>query len=130
MSESDNNESNEPSMGGGEPGAEERQWAMFAHLAALIGFVIPFGTIIGPLVVWQMKKEQMPFVAEQGREALNFQITVGIAFLVSALLSVIIIGFLLMPIIGIGALILTIIAGLQANQGNHYEYPINWRLVK
>jgi uncharacterized Tic20 family protein len=130
MSESDNNEPNESATGGGEPSAEERQWAMFAHLAALSGFVIPFGTIIGPLVVWQMKKEQMPFVAEQGREALNFQITVGIAFLVSALLSVIIIGFLLMPIIGIGALILTIIAGLQANQGNHYEYPVNWRLVK
>ena len=133
MSETDNQESTDPgaaSPGSAEPSAEERQWAMFAHLSALIGFVIPFGTIIGPLVVWQMNKNEMPFVAEQGVEALNFQITVAIAFLISALLSVILIGFLLMPIIGIGALVLTIIAGIQANQGNHYEYPINWRIVK
>ena len=131
MSEMDNQESTDPgaSTGGSEPSAEERQWAMFAHLSALIGFVIPFGTIIGPLVVWQMKKNDMPFVAEQGVEALNFQITVAIAFLISALLSVILIGFLLMPIVGIGALVLTIIAGIQANQGNHYEYPVNWRIV-
>jgi uncharacterized Tic20 family protein len=133
MSETDNQESMEPgaaATGGAQLGAEEKQWAMFAHLSALIGFVIPFGTIIGPLVVWQMKKNDMPFVAEQGLEALNFQITVAIAFLIAALLSVILIGFLLMPIIGIGALVLTIIAGIQANQGNHYEYPVNWRIVK
>lgn len=133
MSETDNNE-NQPSPesggGGSEPGAEERQWAMFAHLSALIGFVIPFGTLIGPLVIWQLKKNDMPFVAEQGVEALNFQITVALAFLAAALLSVILIGFLLMPIIGIGALVLTIIAGIKANQGEHYEYPINWRIVK
>ena len=124
------NQPSEPPGVGGEPGPEERQWAMFAHLSALIGFVIPFGTIIGPLIVWQMKKIEMPFVAEQAVEALNFQITVAIAFLISALLSVILIGFLLMPIIGIGALVLTIIAGIQANQGIHYEYPVNWRVVK
>ena len=129
MSEMDNNQE-QPGSGGGEPGSEERQWAMIAHLSALIGFVIPFGTIIGPLVVWQMKKNDMPFVAEQGVEALNFQITVALAFLAAALLSVILIGFLLMPIIGIGALVLTIIAGIKANQGEHYEYPINWRIVK
>jgi len=81
-------------------------------------------------VVWQMKKNDMPFVAQQGVEALNFQITVALAFLAAALLSVILIGFLLMPIIGIGALVLTIIAGIKANQGEHYEYPINWRIVK
>jgi len=133
MSETDNqlgSQSPPPPPGSPEPSPEERQWAMFAHLSALIGFVIPFGTIIGPLVVWQMKKNEMPFVAEQGVEALNFQITVAIAFLVAALLSVILIGFLLMPIIGIAALVLTIIAGIQANQGNHYQYPIVWRLVK
>jgi uncharacterized Tic20 family protein len=134
MSESEShptgNQPTEPPAGSGEPGPAERQWAMFAHLSALIGFVIPFGTIIGPLIVWQMKKNEMPFVAEQAVEALNFQITVAIAFLISALLSVILIGFLLMPLIGLGALVLTIIAGIQANQGTHYEYPVNWRVVK
>ena len=54
------------------PDRESQQWAMFAHLSALTGFFIPFGNIIGPIVIWQLKKE-MPFVADQGKEALNFQ---------------------------------------------------------
>ena len=112
-----------------EVSAEERQWGMFAHLAALAGFIIPFGNIIGPLIIWQVKKNEMPFVDSQGREALNFQITVTIAFLVCILLSFILIGFLLMPVVGIGALVLAIIAAIQANQGVDYQYPINWRLV-
>ncbi len=109
--------------------AQERQWGMFAHLAALAGFIIPFGNIIGPLIIWQVKKNEMPFVDSQGREALNFQITVTIAFVVCFLLSFILIGFLLMPIVGIGALVLAIIAAIQANQGVDYQYPVNWRLV-
>jgi uncharacterized protein len=111
------------------PSAEERQWGMIAHISALVGFVIPFGNIIGPLIVWQMKKNDMPFVERQGKEALNFQITVTIAFFVCILLSFILIGFLLMPVVGIGALVLAIIAAIQANQGVEYQYPINWRLV-
>ena len=102
---------------------------MFAHLAALIGFVIPFGSFIGPLVVWQMKKAEMPFVDEQGKEALNFQITVAIALVVCFVLSFILIGLLLLPIVGIGALIFTIVAALKANAGEAYRYPISWRLV-
>jgi uncharacterized Tic20 family protein len=129
MSEMINQPSESPA-GGNEPGSEERQWGMFAHLSALAGFVIPFGTIIGPLIIWQMKKYDMPFVAEQGVEALNFQITVAIAFVIAALLSIILIGFLLMPLIGIGALVLTVIGGIKANEGVHYQYPINWRIVK
>jgi len=111
------------------PNAEERQWGMFAHLAALGGFVIPFGNIIGPLIIWQIKKNDMPFAAQQGREALNFQITVTIAMIACFLLSFIVIGLLLLPIVGIGALVFTIIGAIQANQGTPYEYPINWRLV-
>jgi uncharacterized protein len=77
--------------------SDERQWAMFAHLAALAGFVIPFGNLIGPLIVWQIKKNEMPFVDDQGKEALNFQITVCLAVLVCILLMVVI-GALLLPI--------------------------------
>ena len=110
--------------------AEERQWGMFAHLSALVGFVIPFGTLIGPLIIWQMKKSEMPYVDEQGKEALNFQITVAIAIAVCILLMFILIGFLLMPIVGIGALVLTVIGGIKANEGNGYQYPICWRIIK
>lgn len=116
------------SSGGGEPDGDSRQWAMIAHLSALIGFVIPFGNLIGPLVIWQMKKD-MPFVADQGKEALNFQITVVIAVFVCLLLSLVVIGMLLLPVVGIGALVLTVLAGIKANNGEAYRYPFTLRLV-
>lgn len=108
--------------------AEARQWAMIAHLSALVGFIIPFGNIIGPLVVWQIKKD-MPFVEEQGKEALNFQITVSLAAIVCFILMFILIGALLLPILGIAAIVFTIIAAIKANGGEHYEYPLTLRLV-
>ena len=57
---------------------DERMWGMFCHLAALAGFIIPFGNIIGPLIVWQIKKEEFPFVEDQGKESLKFQISIFI----------------------------------------------------
>lgn len=114
----------------GAPGNEARQWAMFAHLSALIGFFIPFGNIIAPLVIWQIKKAEFPFVDDQGKEALNFQITVLIAVLVCIVLSFVLIGMLLLPVVGIAWLVLTIMAGLKANNGETYRYPFTLRLIK
>jgi uncharacterized protein len=108
------------------PSAEEKQWALFAHLAALIGFVIPFGNVAGPLVVWLIKKDTMPFVDDQGKEALNFQITVFIA----ALVCFVLIGIVLIFIVGLAALVLTIIGGIKANEGQRYRYPLTIRLIK
>ncbi len=119
----------EPSSGGNEPGSEERTWALFAHLSALIGFVIPFGNLIGPLIVWQVKKNEMPFVDEQGKEALNFQITVTLAAIVCFILMFVLIGVFLIFVVGIAALVLTIIAGIKANNGEHYQYPLTWRII-
>lgn len=113
---------------GGSPDRESQQWGMIAHLSALIGFVVPFGNLIGPLVVWQLKKEK-PFVADQGKEALNFQITVSIAVLVCLLLTLVFIGLLLLPVVGIGALVLAVVAGIKANNGEAYRYPFTIRLI-
>lgn len=113
----------------GAPGAEERQWALIAHLSALAGFVIPFGNLIGPLIVWQIKKDTMPFVADQAKEALNFQITVSIAMLVSIMLFVVLIGMLLLPLLVLAALVLTLVAAVKANNGEMYRYPFTWRLI-
>ncbi|WP_458378808.1 DUF4870 domain-containing protein [Pseudomonas chlororaphis] len=112
------------------PSHEVRQWAMFCHLSALLGIWIPFGTLIGPLVLWQMKRETDPFIDAQGKEALNFQITVALASLVCFLLMVVLVGFLLFGLLAIGALVLTIIAGVKANEGVAYRYPFTWRLIK
>ncbi|GIX35635.1 MAG: hypothetical protein KatS3mg126_1414 [Lysobacteraceae bacterium] len=113
----------------GTPGADERQWALFAHLSALAGFLIPFGNILGPLIVWQIKKNEMPFVDDQGKEALNFQITVLIAVVVCLVLSVLLIGLLLLPVVAVADLVLTIVAAIKANQGETYRYPFTLRLI-
>ncbi len=110
--------------------AEERQWGMFAHLATLIGLVIPLGSILGPLVVWLIKKDTMPFVDDQGKEAVNFQITIAIAGIVAGLLIFVLIGFLLLPVIGIAWLVLSVLAGIKANEGQYYRYPFAIRLLK
>jgi uncharacterized protein len=110
---------------------EELNWAMACHLVALSGFVIPFGTIIGPLIVWLIKKDTMPLVDQHGKEALNFQITVMIAFIISAILMFVFIGFLLMAIVAIGALVLTIMAAVKVANGQvDYRYPWTLRLIK
>ena len=110
--------------------ADERLWGMIAHLSALAGFIIPFGNIAGPLIVWMIKKDAMPFVDDQGKESLNFQITVTIAAIVAAVLIVFLIGFLLLPAVGLAALVFTIIAGIKANEGVAYRYPFTLRLIK
>lgn len=112
------------------PSQEARQWAMFCHFAAFLGFVFPLGNLIGPLIVWQIKKDLDPFVDEQGKEALNFQISVAIAFMLSVLLMLVVVGFLLASLVAIGAIVLTIIAGIKVNEGQAYRYPFSWRLVK
>ncbi|WLG95970.1 DUF4870 domain-containing protein [Pseudomonas sp. FP198] len=113
-----------------QPSREARQWAMFCHLSALLGIFIPFGSLIAPLVIWQVKRESDPFIDAQGKEALNFQITVAIAAAISLLLMIVVIGFFLFGLVAIGALVLTIIAGVKANEGQPYRYPFTWRLVK
>ena len=121
--------------------AEERQWAMFAHLSALAGGLLTsaiggWGFFIGPLVIWLMKKDTMPFVADQAKEALNFNITVSAIFVILLILSLVTlgIGFLvtapLMLIIGVAALVFIIIAAVKSNQGIAYRYPMTVRLVK
>jgi hypothetical protein len=122
--------------------AEERQWAMFAHLAALAGGIVTagwaasLGCILGPLVIWMMKKETMPFVDDQGKEALNFNITVGIVFLALWVLTFMTLGIgilltgPLMLIVGLAWLVVTIMAAIKAHEGVAYRYPFALRLVK
>lgn len=110
---------------------EEQNWAMGCHLAALAGFLVPFGNIIGPLVIWLMKRAEMPLVDRHGKESLNFQITVSIAFLICVPLAFVLIGIPLMFVVGIGALILTIMAAVKVSNGElEYKYPFAIRLLK
>jgi len=115
---------------------DARTMAMLAHLSALAGYFIPLGNVIGPLIVWLIKKDEMPFVDDQGKEALNFQITVTIALLLCVIVGVATcgVGFVLtgplMIAIGIVALVFTIIAAVKANEGVAYRYPMNYKFIK
>ncbi len=110
---------------------EEQNWAMCCHLAALSGFIIPLGNVLGPLIVWLIKKDTMPLVDQHGKESLNFQITVLLAFIVCLILVFVLIGFLLMFVVGLGALILTIMATVKVSNGQFdYKYPFALRLIK
>jgi hypothetical protein len=103
---------------------DERMWGMFCHLSALSGFVIPFGNVIGPLIIYSLKKDEYPFVADQGKESINFQISILIYLMISALLLLLLVGFLFLMIVPLFAFILTIVAAVRANDGEKYRYPL------
>ena len=108
---------------------EARTWAMAAHLAGFCGFLVPFGSIIGPLVVWLIKKDEMPFVDDQGKEALNFQITVAIAGVVFGFLTIVLIGIPLLLALIVYDVVMIVIAAIKAKDGETYRYPFTLRLV-
>ena len=103
---------------------DERLWAMLAHLGGLVL------AVIAPLVVMLVQGEKSSFVRRQAVEALNFQITLLIATLVSFVSIFVLVGVLLMPIVIIAGLVFLIIGGVQAYGGNDYRYPLNIRMVK
>jgi uncharacterized Tic20 family protein len=113
------------------PSAEERNWAVFSHLAALLALIAwGIGALVGPLIIWLIKKDTMPFVNDQGKEALNFQITVFIAGLVCTALIWVLIGIPLLVALAIADLVFIIMAAVKASEGVAYRYPINLRLIK
>ena len=117
---------------GKELGKDARMWAMICHLAGLAGFVLPviLSGIIAPLIVWQVKKEDDPFIDEHGKEAVNFQISVGIYAIICIPLCFACIGMVLLPAVYIFDLIFLLIAAVKANNGQHYRYPLTIRFVK
>lgn len=110
---------------------EERQWAMLSHLSSLLAWVgIPFAHLLGPLIMWQIKKETMPFATTQAKECLNFKISMSIYVIVSLLLTVVAVGFLLLAVLCFVDLFFTVRAALKANNGVAYRYPITIRFLK
>jgi uncharacterized Tic20 family protein len=108
---------------------EERNWAMLAHLSALLVYPTLIGGIVGPLVIWLIRKDDMTFAADQAKETLNFQITVYLIGLVCGILFLILIGFVLMGLLVLTHVILTIVAAVKASEGVAYRYPFNLRLI-
>ena len=104
--------------------SDERLWAMLGHVGGI------FIGLFAPLITWLVFGKRSAFVDDQAKEALNFQITVLIASIVSALLIFVVIGIVLVFIVAIGAFVLAILAGVKSYNGELYRYPVNWRLIK
>jgi uncharacterized Tic20 family protein len=106
--------------------SNERTMAMLAHLLAI------FTWFLGPLIIWLTQKESSAFVDDQGKEALNFQITIGIVYVAVGIATCLTLGLgaILMPLVGIVNLIFCILACVAANKGERYRYPIAIRLIK
>ncbi|MDK1011203.1 MAG: DUF4870 domain-containing protein [Actinomycetota bacterium] len=105
--------------------SESRVWAIVAHMLPVVSL-----PVLGALFVWMIKRDEDPFIEEHSREALNFQISVAIYLGISTILMVLIIGFLLIPIILIGAFVLAILASVKASNGEPYRYMLSIRFVK
>lgn len=110
--------------------SDARLWATFAHLGIVAGFIIPLATVLVPLIIWLVFKDKSAFVDRHGRSALNFQLTMLIAFAVAGILTVVYIGFLLLVAVGVLNLVFSIIAAVAANKGEGYKYPLSLQLVK
>jgi hypothetical protein len=106
------------------PSANDKTMGMLAHLLGI--FLGP----IGPLIIWLIQKDTSAFAGAEGKEALNFQITLLIGWVAAFLLSFVFIGFLLFPVLGLLALIFGIMGTMEANKGNHYKYPFALRLIQ
>lgn len=113
------------------PPREARMWAMWCHLSALSGLVlqIPLANIIVPLIIWSMKKSEDPFIDEQGRESLNFQITLFIYTVISVILILVIVGIFLLIAVYLFGIVCVIIAAIRANEGREFRYPLTIRLL-
>jgi uncharacterized Tic20 family protein len=109
---------------------EEKTWATFCHLGAFSGYFFPFAHIIVPLVLWLIKKDEMPLVNDQGKESLNFQISMTLYYVLSTILIVALIGTVLLIGLNIFNLIVVIIASVKANKGEKFRYPLCIRFIR
>lgn len=104
---------------------------MLAHLSSFIGWIgIPFANIVAPLVMWQLKKDEMPFGSAQAKECLNFQISMTIYAIISVILCLLLIGIPMLIALYLIDIIFTIIAAIKSNDGIPYRYPMTVRFIK
>ena len=106
------------------PSKDDCNLAMLAHLLGI------FTSFVGALIIWLVKKDESAFIAQEAAEALNFQITVALGWILAMMLTMILIGFLLYPVLLIGNLVFCILAAVSASKGQGYRYPLTLRLVR
>ena len=102
---------------------ETRQWAMFIHFSILAGWLVPVGGLIVPIILWQMKKDELPGIVPHAHVVLNWIVTSIVYALICLVLTIVLIGFLGFIALGIATIIFAVIGGIKANDGEVWEYP-------
>lgn len=109
--------------------SQEKTWAMLCHIASFAYF-IPLGHILGPLIIWLLKKDESELVDDQGKESLNFQLSMTIYLLLALPLVFLIVGIPLLIVLGVLDLILVILAAVSAAQGQPFRYPLSIKFIR
>jgi uncharacterized Tic20 family protein len=109
---------------------QTRQWAMFLHLSLLAVFIIPLAGLVAPVLIWQLKKSQLPDIDVHGKIVMNWLISSLIYGVIGFLLKFVLIGFPLLLALGVVAVVFPIIGGVKANNGEVWRYPLSMRFLK
>lgn len=119
-----------PSVASPATDAQTRQWAMFLHLSTLLGFVVPFLGLVAPILIWQLKKEEMPALDAHGKSVANWLISSFLYALGCVVLSFVLIGIPLLVVLGLLCIVFPIIGGIKANDGELWHYPMTIKFLK
>ena len=109
---------------------QTRQWAMFLHLSLLAGLIVPILGLVAPVVIWQLKKTDLPGLDVHGKVVMNWIISFIIYAVISALLMLVVVGIPLLIALGIVSIIFPIIGGIKANNGEVWHYPLTMEFLK
>ena len=107
---------------------EINQWGMFMHLGLLAGYAVPLGGLVVPIVLWQLKKDESPQIDQHGRMVASAMVAFVLYGILAGLLCIVLIGFFLLPAVGICGVVFPIIGGIKAHEGEYWPYPLVPRL--
>lgn len=102
---------------------DTKTWAMILHFSLLAGWVVPLAGLIAPIIIWQIKKEELPGIDEHGKTALNFILSMLLYGLIASLLVMVVVGIVLVPLLVIVGIVYPIMGGIKANEGELWSYP-------
>lgn len=103
--------------------AETRRWAMFLHFSVLAGWLVPFAGVIVPILLWQLKKDELPGIVPHAHVVMNWLVSTLIYFTICLVLTVVLVGILGFYILALATLVFSILGGIKANDGELWEYP-------
>lgn len=106
------------------------QWAMFVHFSLFAGFILPVAGLVLPIIIWQVKKDEYPFVDLHGKQVLNWIVSLIIYSLICAVFTLIFIGFIGFAALFVMSIAFPIIGGIKANNGEFWRYPFTIRVIK